>query len=325
MTLDLRKFFTREAIAKALQSMPELSTPVIDLLFPDSARVNHPLPTLGFDDLGLPMTNIPVVRRGGSSIALKPDDGRLVLIEPQPVSAHTFLDAATINSMNQMSGEGVQQLINNRITNLRQATRQTAEALAAQVLTGKIDYPMRADGADLKYTVDYGTPASVTVTKKWDDAGTKIADIVKSCGEIVNEMKKKGYGRDVRFLVDYDVFAALVDKLAASNNAAVGSVEADYVRIGTMKFMLLPASYTNLSNNTLVSGIPAKHVLAVDLSAGHKLFYASVDDLDANFQGLPFFTKSIKSDDPSGYKIIGTAKPLPVVNVKGIVKASVLT
>lgn len=325
MNLDIRKFFTREAIAKSLQAMPELSTPVIDLLFPPTARVNHPLPIIGVDDLGLPMGNIPVVRRGAPSIGLKPDDGKISIIEPQPVSGNTFLDAATINTLSTMTGEGVQQLIDNRINNLRQVVRQTAEALAAQVLTGKINYPMKGDGGvNLAYQVDFGTPASVTVAKKWDDGATKLADIIKSMGEIVNKMKSNGYGRDVRFLCDYDVFAALVDKVGAVNNSALASVDADGIRIGNLKVSLMPASYTDLATGNLVSGIPAKSIVAIDLSAGHRLFYASVDDLDANFQGLPFFSKPIKSDDPSGYRIIGQAKPLPVVNTKGIVKASVL-
>ena len=325
MTLDLRKYFTREAIAKSLQSLPELSTPVIDLLFPEANRVNHPLPTIGVDDLGLPSGNIPVVRRGSPSIGLKPDDGKLSLIEPQPVSGKLFLDATTINSMTAMSGEGVQQLINNRINSLRQVVRQTAEALSAQVLTGKINYPMKSDGANLSYQVDYGTPTAVTVTKKWDDAATKIADIIKSCGEIIAAMRVKGFGRTVVFLVDFDVYAALVDKIGAVANSGLVSVDVNGIQIGTLKFMLLPASYTDFATGTLVSGIPAKKVVAIDLAAGHKLFYASVDDLDANFQGLPFFSKIVKKDDPSGYDIIGQAKPLPVVNVKGIVTASVLT
>jgi len=33
----------------------------------------------------------------------------------------------------------------------------------------------------------------------------------------------------------------------------------------------------------------------------------------------------LTSKDPSGVKVIGESKPLPVVNVNGIVKAQVLT
>ena len=45
------------------------------------------------------------------------------------------------------------------------------------------------------------------------------------------------------------------------------------------------------------------------------LFYLALDDFDAGLKALPFFAKQVKSDDPSGYKIIGMSKPLPAVAV----------
>jgi len=324
MNIDLRKFFTKEAVAGTLSRLPDFATPVIDFLFPPAARINHPFPVIGYDDLGIPSGNIPVVRRGSPSIGLKSDDGSIKLIEPQPVHANSFLDAATLNNFRQLSTQGQQQLIDNRINSLRQVCRQTAEALAAQVLTGKISYPMRADGAMLVYEVDFGAPQVVTTTKKWDDPATKIQDIILSLAKIANAAKLKGYGIDMVFICGFDVYAALVEKIGTLNNSAVASVETDGIRIGTLKIVLLNANYLDLTTNTVVSSIPEKTIIAIDRAAGHRLFYASVDDLDADFAGMPFFSKAIKSDDPSGYKLIGSAKPLPVVNTKGMVKAQVL-
>ncbi len=327
MNNDIRKFFTREAVAASLQRLPEMHTPVVDMLFPETNRINHPLPTVGFEDLGLPSSNIPVVRRGSSSISIAPNDGSLKLIEPQPVSAHSFMDAATMNSLMSMTGQAAQQLIDNRIDSLRKTVRQTTEALASQVLTGRIVYPMKADGATLSYEVNFGTPATVTITKKWEQTTTTMADIVADLGKMVAELRKNGYGRSVKFLVDYDVYGVLIGKIGALPNSAIASLDGEgNIRMGAnLTVTLMPASYTDLSTGNLVSGIPAKSILAVDVDAGHKLFYASVDDLDANFAGLPFFSKAIKVDDPSGYKIIGTGKPLPVVNAKALVKAVALT
>ncbi len=325
MTLDLKKFFTREAIVRSLETLPELKSPVMDLLYPAARRINHPFPVIGYHDLGLPTGNIPVVRRGGQSYALKPAGGSLAIIEPQSVNPRVFLDAATMNNLGMLTGESQQQEVNNKIDTLRRACRSTAEALAAQSITGKIDYPMATEGGALvDYEVDYGTPASVTVTSKWDNGGTTLAQIIKSCGEIVSKMKQNGFGSNVAFLMDFDVFGALIDKIGAKSSPNIGTVGPDFINLGGLKFYLMPGSYIDLESGALVSAVPAKRVVAVDMDAGHKLFYAALDDLDANMQALPFFAKPIRKDDPSGYDIVGNSKPLPVPNVKGIVTASVL-
>jgi hypothetical protein len=66
-------------------------------------------------------------------------------------------------------------------------------------------------------------------------------------------------------------------------------------------------------------------VVMVALDAGHKLPYCALDDLDAKLQPLPFFVKPLKTDDPSGYKLVAESKPFPVVNVKGICTSAVLS
>jgi hypothetical protein len=327
MKLDLRKFFTREAIVQSLQTLPELSTPVMDLVFPVGSRVNHPFPIIGYEDLGLPSGNIPVVRRGTQSSSVKPDDGAINFIEPQAVSPSVNLDAMTINNFGMIDQMGQQQLINNRIDILRKICRNTAEALAAQSLTGAIAYWMKGEGSALmSYNVTYGTPATVSISAKWDVGGTTIADIILSLGSMIDKMKEKGYGQKVVFLLGYDVFAMLSAKIAALPNPGIATMTpTSIVLAGGIVLYLMPASYTDLGSGTTKSAVPAKKIVAIDLMAGHKLFYAALDDLDAGFQPMPFFAKPIVTDDPSGIRIVGQSKPLPVVNVKGIVTAQALT
>jgi hypothetical protein len=52
-------------------------------------------------------------------------------------------------------------------------------------------------------------------------------------------------------------------------------------------------------------------VLALDRSHTGKLFFAALDDLDANLAALPFYAKPVQRDDPDGVKIIASSKPLP--------------
>ena len=323
--MDLKKFFTREAIVDTLERLPELKTPVMDMLYTD--RRNHPFPVVGYRDLNLPAGNIPVVRRGSQSYPLNPTDGKISMIEVQPVNPSVYLSAADLNNQKLLDPQGQQAYIDNQIDNLRRACRSTAEALSAQSLTGKIAYPLRADGgAYLTYEVDFGTPASVSVSKKWDDANTKVADIVKSLGQIIDTLKKTAPAMDVQFLCGFDVYAALVDKIGALPNSAIAQVGADYISLGGVaKIQLLSANYIDLTTGEAVSAIPAKTILAVDRSSGFKLLYAALDQMDAGLVALPFYAQPVTTQDPSGVKIIGESKPLPVPNTKGIVKAVVLT
>lgn len=327
-SIELRRFFTKEAIAASLANMPPLRTQVMDLIYPEANRVNHPLPVVGYQDMGLPSGNIPVVKRGTQSYPLVAADGSLGLIEPQPVNPSTFLTAADINNMKMLDGQGQQQLIDNKLDNLRRACRATTEALAAQSLTGSISYPMRAEGGTLlTYQIGFGTPASVAIdaANYWDAAGTKLAHIIKQLGQIADELKKTAPGSDIVFACGFDVYAALIDKVSALNNSSMARVENDAIVLGGgIKVTLLSGTYTDLAAGTPVPVVAAKTIIAVDRSAGFRLFYAALDNLEAGLVAMPFFATQVESKDPSGIKIIGESKPLPVPNVKAIVTARVI-
>jgi hypothetical protein len=88
---------------------------------------------------------------------------------------------------------------------------------------------------------------------------------------------------------------------------------------------LLNSTYTDLKTQASVPVVPAKHMLVVDRQAGHKLLYAALDSMDAGLQAMSFFVTEEYTKDPPGTKLIGESKPFPVVNVRGIAKAQVLT
>ena len=45
--------------------------------------------------------------------------------------------------------------------------------------------------------------------------------------------------------------------------------------------------------------------------------------LTATWKLFPFFSKTIKIEDPSGYKVISESKPMPLVSSKGFCWATV--
>ena len=327
MELDLRRFFTPDAIVKTLDRLPELKTPIMDLLFSNTRNV--PRPYVGVRDLGLAPGNIPVVRRGTHSIPMSSTDGSVGIIEPQPVNPSEFLSGADINNLRAMNDSSIQQEVDNIIDRLRRACRATAEAMAIQSLSGSINYYLREGSGNLvPYLIEYGTigNASAAVAKKFDAAGAKISDVVKGIAAILDELKKKVDGNDVEIFAGFDVFSVLCDLAGAQANASIAQATANGISIGGgFTIRLMAATYKNLSTKSFISVVPAKNLLVVDKQAGHKMIYAGLDSIDAGQQALPFYAKPITSNDPSGVKVVAESKPLPVVNVAGIVKAQVLT
>ena len=57
MQVDIRKYFTPAEVASHLEALPELKTPIIDLVY--STRPTHPLPVLGIDKLADVVNNVP--------------------------------------------------------------------------------------------------------------------------------------------------------------------------------------------------------------------------------------------------------------------------
>lgn len=327
MNIDLRKYFTPEAIVAALASLPALRTPIMDLLFGDVRTV--PRPVVGTKDLGLPTGNIPVVRRGTQSYPLNASAGSIAMIEPQPVNPSEFLSGADLNNLAMLNQSSIQSEITNIIDRLRRATRATAEALAVQALTGKIAYPMQSGGVlGEDYEVDYGSigDATASVATKFDAAGVKASSVIKALAAILEVLKATCDGNDVAILAGADVYAALCDIAGANVNSSVMQAMTDGISVGGgFKVQLLAASYRDLATGNNVPVVPAKNLLFIDKQAGHKMIYAALDSLDAGLQPLPFFATYETKKDPSGVNVIGESKPLPVVNINGIVKAQVLT
>lgn len=326
--LDLRRFFTIEAIVDTLARLPDIRTPIIDLLFGDQRNI--PRPVVGYKDLGLNPTNLPVVRRGTHSSPMSASGGSITFIEPQPVNPSEFLSGADLNNLKTMNGSSIQQEIDNIIDRLRRGCRATAEALAIQALTGKINYWLRGGGGELEpYEVEYGTigDASSLVVKKFDAAGAKISDVIKAVEATILALKAQGVdGNDVLLGCGYDVFAVLCDLIGDTKNSSVAVVSTSGISFGGgFTIQLLPQTYRNLATSASVPVVPAKNLLVVDKAAGHKLLYAGLDSLEAGQQALPFFATYDNSKDPAGVNVIAESKPLPVVNVKGIIKTQVLT
>jgi len=320
-----KNFLIVNALVTTLNRLPPLKTPVMDLVYPEAVRRNHPFDRLSYSDLQLPTKNIPLVTRGSVSYALTPDTTKISQIDPANFTPSIAVSAADVNRFRSLNPAGQQTLVDGYIDRLRRSVRKSTEALAIQSITGKIEYDIRtADGTMDVYKVDFGTPKSVAISKKWDDPATKAGDIVAGIGQIIDSVQKTSEGTDIVHLIKYDVYAALVSKAAALNNSDLIKVFPDYIQIGNAKFVICAARYYSYKNKGYVDAVPDGTVVSIARDDAFALFYCALDSLDANFASLPFYVSSVKMDDPEGVKFIGQSRPMPVPNVDAVRTAKVL-
>lgn len=319
MQINIRQYFTPAAIGLHLEALPVLETFIMDLIYGN--RITHPLPVLGVDELLSITGNVPVVRRGTAAYPLAGESKGITYLEPQPVDVSSFLGAVDLNNLKLLGDQGIEYWVRGKVDTQRRAVRSTTEALACQSLSGAISYPMKTDAGLDTYTVNFGTILSQAISVKWDHADKGLELILLDLIAMGNTIKQAcGYGSKIVYLAGQTAYIALAKKVLAVQDAKINAqVTEKGITIAGFTVLLAEGGYKNLANNgAWVPSVADKNIVAVAVDAPFKLFYCALDDLDANLLPMPFYSKPIKLDNPSGYNIIGMSKPVPVPVPKAI-------
>jgi hypothetical protein len=325
--VNLRQLFSPKAIAESVQHQPPIKSPVMDDIYAD--RRNWPMPTIARSEISQTIGNEPVVRRGAPSINVGDTDMSIDHIEPQPVELSTNLGAAELNNLKLLRQQSLQSWRDNKVSDLRKRTRATSEAMSAQSLSGKIQYPMRIEGGYTYYEVDFGSVLSYSPSAKWDLSDTGLEQVLMDLVQMsTNINQQSGYGSKLRIYCGATAFTTLAGKvlaIASETGRFAAQVTENAVQVAGFRLELLNTSYRDHKAGTTNKSIADKDIAMVGTDAPFRFYYLSLDDLDADLQGMPFYVKPVKQDDPSGYKLIGKSKPLPVPVPKAICKATVIS
>ncbi len=325
--IDLNKIFTPAAVRQAIGRLPEIPSPLFDAVFAD--RAAYPHAAIPVSDIVHVVQNIPLVRRGTQALPLTGQSGSVSIIAPDPISVTSFLDAKDINDLRYMGGKNTQALLDETVDKLRRVIVKTTRALAYSALTGTIAYHASGGFGTLEpYTIEYGTikDYKVASSKRWAQGAGTIADILSDLIAMSQKVQESGYGATITFFVGAKVFQELAKQATSLNDASPirASVNANAIRIAGFELIYSGDSSIDLSSDTAKNAIGEKEVLAIATDAPHRIRYLAIDDLDAGLQALPFFVKTKKKDNPSGYDVIAHSKPLPIVVPSAICKAVVL-
>ncbi|MBU1565578.1 MAG: major capsid protein [Proteobacteria bacterium] len=319
MQINIRQYFTPAAVSLHLEALPVLETFIMDLIYTN--RITHPLPVLGVDELLSITGNVPVVRRGTAAYPLSGESKGITYLEPQPIDVSSFLGAVDLNNLKLLGDQGIEYWVRGKVDTQRRAVRSTTEAMACQSLSGTIAYPMKTESGLDTYTVNFGSILSKTITVKWNHADKTLADILLDLIGLGNVIKRaSGYGSRIVYLAGQDVYIAAANKILAVQDAKINAqVTEKGITIAGFTIMLATGGYKDLANaGAWVPSVADDKIVAVAVDAPFKLFYCALDDLDANLLPMPFFSKPVKMDNPSGYNIIGMSKPVPVPVPKAI-------
>ncbi|WP_035278069.1 major capsid protein, partial [Desulforegula conservatrix] len=208
MDLNLRGFFTRDALIRYLKALPALKTPVIDTVFTN--RPNHPLPFVGEDMLKSVVRAMPVVRRGAPSIPVTKDTSVTAMYEPLPIRPNVTVTGVELNNLKLLGQSSKETWAQNKTDHLRRIVRATTEAIAAGSLSGRIVWPVQLDGGGWEsWEINYGTPAEITPAKLWDASNAGIKDVFETLDAMKEAIEDNGYG-DIVFWAGKKAYSTLL-------------------------------------------------------------------------------------------------------------------
>ena len=323
--MPIRKIVTPKNVAQQLSKLPPLKTPVMDDIYPASVRDTHPFAAIKIDEVAEIAKAVPVVMRGSASVTLGGGQRTITEIEPLPVIVNYPITAHELNNVKTLTAEGQQTWLRNKLDYTRRVIRKTAEALAAQSLTGRIEYAMKTEAGLDRYVVDYGKVLIHTPALKWSASNATLKNVLDDLIAMSEAIEEADGGTEVEFKAGKEVFSTLATMIDSVQNSRFDAkVDGNTITIAGYKITRYASRYFDPISKEYKDVIDPKSIKAIARDGGFALRYLAIDDIDANLDPIPLYLKAIKMDDPSGYKLIGQSKPLPIPNTKSICDAVVV-
>lgn len=323
--IDIFRSFTKPdlwvAFLEKYKKLKDVPMPVRNTVF-GPAELWHDV-SLPYSEIKDTTTNAPVVRRGTTAWALDDDDSAVKAIETQGFVLSKYITAARLNNLKAMGMKNAKAYFDSQNRKMMRIIDKGVESLCAQAMTGKLSYPMKTENGQYDtYDLDFGPTGTYSASGiDLQSPDTTLADVLVLLQGMAEPIEDKGYGGENLTYAGKTAFAHIA-RIAMGNdtrNVAV-TVNESEINIAGYRVRRLSGKYTTVAGGAQVSAdkMPATSLCMIDLSAGHSFYYLAIDDLDAELKALPYFSKIVKSEDPSGASVIGHSKPVPVPVVGAI-------
>lgn len=309
-------------ITKIIESM----SPIISEALPIFSRTsNHPESIIGVDTISSIAKSVALSAKGSIPETIGNETRNVKLIEPEPIYVAETVSPAEILKLQAYTGDMLDSWLARRIEAIRRAIMNTKNTLAATSITGTCSWVKKnQNGLQLPYTIEFGTPATVTVSGAWANASTKLATIANDVKAFVDAMIEAGYNGDLAFYCGKTTFSALAEKLNATTNSAVVQARVTPMMIEAwgLKFYNTAFKHYN-SSGTFTSAVGDTEIYCIDLAAGHETVNMPIYDFNQGLRPVPMLieTKMGSGLDQNMY-IVGKATPLFIPVVDAIKKAT---
>lgn len=323
--IDIFRSFTKPDVwgefLNKYKKLKPVPMPVRNTVF-GAAEFWHDV-SLPYSEIKDTTTNVPVVRRGSAAYALDDEGGEIHAIEPQGFVLSRFLTAARINNLLALGVKSQKAQFDAENNRMLRVIDKGVESMSSQALTGKVEYPMKADSGQYDvYELDFGSTETYSAGGlNLASTDTTLADVLKMLQGMGEPIEDNGYGGDNLTYAGKVAFSHIA-RIAMGNdtrNIAV-TVTENEINVAGYKVRRLSGKYTTVVGGTptTVPKMPDNALCMIDLDAGHRFFYLAIDTLKTGLKALPFFSKVKEHDDPEGAKIYGHSKPVPVPVVGAI-------
>ncbi|MGD9809644.1 MAG: major capsid protein [Deferribacterales bacterium] len=325
MNIDLRQIFSKAAFIRSLNLLSPISSVAVDNIYKNVQNIANPVIPLA--DLFTQIKTVGLSTRGGKYIDLS---GSTELgakwVEPFPIKLKESLNGVELNNLKMLSETSIEAWRQQKINKVRQTNRATTEYQAVKALSGKIEMPVITDdGSSATYTVDYGTPATLTPAKAFNAVDASVETVEKFLLDMAAKVIESGYS-EVEFWAGKDVWFAIYALIqAVPNDTRISAkVEGQTIITAAGKVKLRNELVYNPTSKAFEPTVAANKIMCIAMNAPHTLAYAAIDDLDGNLEAVPLFMKPIK-DPEGGWKILTESKPLPAPVIRAICWATAIS
>lgn len=316
-TSKLKGYFSLDANVKRLEDAPELKTPVMDIVYPESKREQYQSAIVKKSDLPAEIKNAPVIERGDSAYEMPGKVTSVNGYEPYPIELSKRIPATELNDiLSNIDGLATSTILDTVYERMRKTVRATTEALAAQSLSGTISYSVK--GSNNLYTVNFGTTKTRAADKKFNAADASISDALGLFYGMCDDISVNGYGQDIVILAGRRAFSALVMLLSKAQNAMGITVTNNAINFPGFSVIRLASTYFDYKTKANKQIVNDDKLCAVAVDAPFWLPYCAIDDIGAGLASLPFFTSYEEIKNPSAIDVFGKSKPFPVPVVECI-------
>lgn len=313
--VDVTNEFNPQAVGATIKALPPLKTPVMDTLFPEAARGQHPFSMIGVDVIKEITQTAPVVGRDAPGTPVGGDERQIDFIQPLGFRPTDTVTAAEINDLRLLDAGGLEAWRSSKIDALRRIIRRSTEGLCAQATDGAIAYPMKLrNGGWGSYTVSFGAIQSHVPAVKWNTAGAKLKDILACLLEMQKQLQAKGHGSAPIVWASPEAYFSLLDLVTNVTTTTKISVEVaddNRIRVGGFMVALQNGTWKNPQTGADVPILAAKKIKMIDPSM-FRFKYLALDNFKAGLMPLPFFVEANEERNPSRVELIGESKPLPI-------------